>query len=95
VKPDICSSFSGCRPPTNYCRNCSHAHFEGRATIKGRLYRWEFNPVFGPLFSRRDQGECDWTPHARHPVWAAFQRWHDRKFRKANAAADLRRKETP
>jgi hypothetical protein len=85
VRPSICTSLSCGKPPQPHCRDCSHAIYRGKATLNRTRYRWEHNPQFGPLFSRRKAGECDWTPHGRHPVWIAFQRWHDRKFGKANA----------
>lgn len=84
VRPSICTSLRCGEPPQPHCRDCSHAIYRGKATLNRTTYRWEHNPQFGPLFSRRKVGECDWTPHARHPVWTAFQRWHDAKFGKAN-----------
>ena len=87
VAPSVCTSMSECQPPRRYCRECSHAIFKGAVTLRGVRYRWEHNPWFGPLFRHRRSGECDWEPHERHPVWAAFDRWHDRKFGKASKGA--------
>ena len=97
VRPSICTSTRCGEPPQPHCRDCSHAIYKGTATLSRTTYRWEHSPQFGPLFSRRKAGECDWTPGARHPVWIAFQRWHDRKFGKANTRLDRPEgaKETP
>jgi hypothetical protein len=91
VRPSICTSLRCGEPPQPHCRACSHAIYRGKATLNRTTYRWEHNPQFGPLFSRRQDGVCDWTPNGRHPVWIAFQRWHDAKFGKANAAGEVRR----
>jgi hypothetical protein len=80
VRPSICTSLSCGAPPRPHCRDCSHAIYEGRASVRGRVYRWEHTPRWGPLFSRKLTGECEWLPGARHPVWTAYERWHDRKF---------------
>ena len=85
VCPSICTSMQCGPPPKPHCRECSHAIYKGHAVIAGRVYRWEHSPQFGPLFSRARGGFCDWSPHGRHAVWAAFQKWHDRKFGKAGA----------
>ena len=79
VKPTICTSFSGCTPPQDYCIQCSHAIYAGRGRGKsGRWYRWEHGPMWGPMFWRK--GKFDWIPHFRHEAWKAFGMWHDRKF---------------
>ena len=85
VRPWICTSTRCGEPPQPHCRDCSHAIYRGKATLNRTTYRWEHSPQFGPLFSRRAAGECDWIPHGRHPVWICFQRWHDKKFGKANS----------
>jgi len=82
LTPDICTGTCATMPQY-HCRECSHAIFFGKAVVNGIKYRWEHCPRFGPLFSRKKDGECDWTPHQRHPVWKAFQKWHDRKFGRA------------
>ena len=79
LNPDICTSIS-CDPPQEHCRECSHAIYKGSCRIDGRRYIWEHSPMFGPLFSRAGKTECGWTPHPRHPVWKAFERWHDWRF---------------
>jgi hypothetical protein len=71
--PYLCNSFGGCNPPQTYCIRCSHATFRGQATIKGKRYRWEYEPYCGPAFERR--GEFNWHPNPHHPVWAAFEKW--------------------
>lgn len=80
--PSVCTSGSCGEPPQPHCRDCSHAIFEHRVMIGDNVYRWEYSPQHGPLFSRKGTGECDWTPNARHKVWKVFQAWHDRTFPK-------------
>ncbi len=68
----ICSSLSNCRGGN--CSHCSHANYYG----EGGGYRWEFSPMFGPLFLKKD-GE----PLKRQPLtgkaWDAFMEWHARQ----------------
>ena len=76
---DICTSLTGCRP-CDYCRKCSHSltFGEGRDT-GGRLWKWEFNPWFGPLFLRADGEPLKRQPIAEnHPAWAPFEAWQKR-----------------
>jgi hypothetical protein len=73
-EPTVCTSM-GCRPPQSYCPNCSHAIYEGAATINDREYRWQHSPQFGPLFWRRMTCKYDWTPHISHPIWRAYEAW--------------------
>jgi len=74
--PDTCTSVQCGSYPCGYCAKCSHAWFEGSSVDGvGRLWRWEFNPITGPLFLRKD-GE----PLARQPIdgpaYQAFAAWH-------------------
>lgn len=82
LKPEICTSGSGCEPPQEHCRECSHAVFVARMKAGGRIYRLEYSPRFGPEFGRAGQKKVDtrWLPRSGHPVWKAFAEWHKRKF---------------
>ncbi len=84
LKPEICTSMSGCRPPQDHCRECSHAIFTAILNARGRKYALEFNPQHGPDFGRAGQKYTDtgWTPGPEHPVWPAFWNWFAKKFSK-------------
>lgn len=71
-----CNTHNG-----HYCPECSHANYTGETVIAGRKYTWDFNARFGPLFACKELGKKDWNPHARHEVWARFEKWH-KKFQK-------------
>lgn len=78
--PDTCTSLQCASYPCAYCARCSHAIFEGSGTdATGKVWRWEFNPVRGPLFLRKD-GE----PLVRQPIagraYDVFQGWLDREL---------------
>ncbi len=71
----ICISY-GCQ----HCLQCSHAHYLGQGRDRnGKLWRWEFNPRFGPLFLRIDGEPIERQPiHETHPAWEPFMRWQKR-----------------
>ena len=74
MTPDACTSLH-CQGP---CENCqtSHAVFFGRGIDRnGKLWRWEFNYYFGPLFLRKDGEPMVNQPGGKHPAWSAFDRW--------------------
>ena len=55
------------------CRVCIPDVTTGAALVGRRVWRWEFDRRFGPIFVRAD-GE----PTKRRPtaaVWAAFDAW--------------------
>ena len=76
IKPDECSSLI-CYPPHDYCPDCSHAGYFGEGSdIKGKLWRWSFNPMFGPLFLRKDGEPVERQPmRENHPAWGPFEKW--------------------
>lgn len=47
----------------------------GEATIKGRVWKWEFHKYLGPTFLRKDGEPRVQQPGPKHPVWNAFYRW--------------------
>jgi hypothetical protein len=67
----ICSSLNNCLGGN--CSKCFHANYYG----EGNGYRWEFSPMFGPLFLKKN-GE----PLKRQPLtgkaWDAFGEWQEK-----------------
>jgi len=84
MTPSICTS-AHCSPPQKHCPQCSHAIYKGRVTVKGKVYRFEFTPMWGPMVWAKCKDDYDWTPNARHPFWNAFQMWYERNFKKGKA----------
>lgn len=42
----------------------------------GRLWRWEFSEMFGPLFVDKRGGPLKVQPmDERHPAWVPFEEW--------------------
>jgi hypothetical protein len=77
MKISHCSSLDCHNYNCDYCNSCSHAIYDGQGTDKtGKLWRWEDNPYFGPLFLRKD-GEPLANQPARynHPASDAFYGW--------------------
>ena len=80
MTPDICTSLS-CYPPHKYCAKCSHANFWGNGKDNnGRVWRWTFNPRFGPLFLRKDGTDMTRQPVEKSPAWDVFEGWYEGKF---------------
>lgn len=75
--PDICSSTI-CRPPNDHCHKCSHAHYEGAATINGKTYRFGYNPLYGVDFMTKNR--APFAVGVNHPVWDAWHEWYVRRF---------------
>ena len=73
----MCNSL-GC----DYCKKCSHACFKGQGSVNGKEWRWEFNPMFGPLFLRKNDVPLKNQPLKNHPVWKVFDEWHNNVFKK-------------
>ena len=73
----ICTSLNNCAGG-DYCARCSHARFEGEGRDKrGKLWRWEFSPQYGPLFLRTDGEPLVHQPiREDHPAWEPFEAWH-------------------
>lgn len=84
LKPEICTSMSGCKPPQDHCRECSHAIFTAMLEARGRKHLVEFNPQHGPEFGRAGESKVDsgWFPSRNHPVWYAFGKWFAKRFSK-------------
>ncbi|HDZ14874.1 hypothetical protein LCGC14_1109620 [marine sediment metagenome] len=85
MKPDHCTStdvaLSGsCKDFENgYCPKCSHALYFGEGKDRnGKLWRWEFNPMFGPEFLRKDGEFLAKQPvYENHPAWEPFEKWQE------------------
>jgi len=86
MKPDHCTSVraaltgEGCSDYGDYCRKCSHALYFGEGKDRnGKLWRWEFNPMFGPMFLRKDGEFLKQQPvYENHPAWEPFEKWQGR-----------------
>jgi len=72
-KPTICTSSHCDNLGCDYCPRCSHAIYRGSATIDRRKYEFEFEPMFGVNFKRKNK--YDWIPAQRHKAWKAFEKW--------------------
>ena len=76
MKPDACTSLR-CHKRCEYCFECSHALFYGEGKdSKGKIWMWEFNHRFGPLFLRKDGEPLINQPKSEsHLAWEAFETW--------------------
>ncbi len=80
--PDDCTSINAkCVPPVKYCRDCSHALFNGKIKVGKTTYLFEFSPQFGPRFVTKTGEERKKTPGEDHPFWVEFKKWHNEKFK--------------
>ncbi len=80
VMPDVCSSTM-CEPPKDHCRECSHALYLGEMRVSGLKWSFEFSPMFGVTFVRRDGTSRFHQPKEDSEVWVEWQRWYDDKFK--------------
>ena len=77
--PDECTSLMCSNYGCDYCAECSHAAFDGEGMdCNGRTWRWSFNPMFGPVFLCKDGEPMARQPGEFHPVWDAFNDWHEK-----------------
>lgn len=77
MDPDFCTSLLCNSLGSDYCQKCSHGTFVGSGTDKnGKVWRWTFNPRFGPLFVRKDGEPLTNQPIASwHRAWSPFEKW--------------------
>lgn len=76
MKPDICTSLTCSNQGSGYCKKCSHAMFFGEGVSpSGRKYRWEFNPMFGPLFVKTNGESLINQPSEKNKIWDVFAEW--------------------
>jgi len=69
-----CSSFHCANYHCDYCKKCSHANFFQEQEYNGKLYRWTFSPMWGPLFCNKDWNDCKCQPVSPYSVkWKAFE----------------------
>ena len=74
--PDSCSSMLCGGPPNPHCRECSHGQWNGEGKDKnGKVWTWEFNPMFGPMFVKKDGEPMARQPMEKHPAWGPFEAW--------------------
>ncbi len=84
MKPDACSSTMCSNLGCDYCKECSHGTFLGEGQdAQGKIWRWEFSGMFGPLFVRKNGEPLKNQPVSKNDhAWEAFTPWHD-EFKKA------------
>ena len=82
LKPNDCTSLNCQSWGSDYCTECSHARFFGEGVSRtGRLWRWEFNPYFGPLFLTAKGEPMAYQPvDEDHQAWEPFEKWHKEFF---------------
>lgn len=67
--------------PMHSVHICCFAEAEGRATVRGKEWRWEFSKEFGPIFLRKNGEPLTNQPvSSRHPVWKAFEDWYEATY---------------
>ncbi len=76
MNPDYCSSITCDSYGCDYCSECSHATFLGRAKVGNVWWRWELRPYYGLEFLKADGEPRDRWPGENHPVWDAFDLWY-------------------
>lgn len=82
IIPAICTSTRCGDIGCNYCTSCSHAVFELRPKVNGKMYKAWFEPYYGFEFNRGGLNKRPfWSPNAKHPLWKAIKPWYAR-FRK-------------
>ena len=85
IKPTSCTSLNCTNDlDSDYCPECSHGRYEGEGRdSSGKLWKWEFNPYFGPLFLRKDGEPLISQPVGEdHIVWPVFEKWHNELLNK-------------
>jgi hypothetical protein len=89
MEPDVCTSLNCDNYGCDYCSKCSHSNFFGSGTdSSGKEWRWTFNPIFGPLFLRKDGSDMKRQPSEKSKAWEAFESWHNQRMeRTAKSAA--------
>ena len=90
MKPDICTSIMCSDLGADYCQQCSHGVYFGEGIDKnGKLWRWEFQAYYGPMFLKKDGEPLKNQPEREnHPAWEPFEVWlkkHNKKRFKREA----------
>ena len=83
MKPNQCTSIraaltgEGCTDYPTYCPKCSHALYVGQGKDKnGKLWRWQFSPMFGPDFLKKNGDFLKRQPAGEdHSAWGPFSEW--------------------
>jgi len=61
--------------PNNHCLGCSHAIYIGKVDLKGKVWTFEFRPMFGVFFTRKDGEIRSKQPNELHPIWQKWNIW--------------------
>jgi len=82
TEPYCCTSSLCNNLGCDYCKKCSHAIWRGQGRVKGKLYKWEFEPSMGGgvEFWNYATKKYDGFPGERDPAWTAFKKWHKFNF---------------
>jgi hypothetical protein len=70
----ICTSIRHCNAG-KHCITCSHCLIKGSATVNGKVWQWEYQPFYGPLFVGKRGEPLSRQPGSRNPVWPEFYKW--------------------
>jgi hypothetical protein len=75
-----CSSTSCTSLNCAYCPECSHSIYFGEGKDKnGKVWKWEFNSRFGPVFLKKDGQPLKNQPSEKNTIWPVFEKWHKNK----------------
>ena len=77
--PDDCTSTMCDDLGGEYCWECSHAIFNGRSKVNGKMYRWVFQPYYGVDFYKKNGDREVVYPGMKNPVWDRFGAWQKRR----------------
>jgi len=87
----LCNNIKNCNDKS-YCPECSHGIFFGKGDDKhGKVWRWEFTSLFGPLFVDKKGEPLKRQPiSSRHPAWKPFEAWHKgfQRYREHNRQSE-------
>lgn len=80
MEPSRCTSLI-CNPRESQCETCNNSHtifFGSGIDSTGKIWKWTFNYMFGPLFLRKDDEPLINQPIEKNPVWDMFDEWFTR-----------------
>ena len=80
LNEDYCTSLNCKSWGSEYCSRCSHYLKYGLGEdVDGTTWRWEFNPMFGPLFLDEEFEPLYDQPNEKSLCWDTFQKWYDER----------------
>jgi len=96
MKLEGCTSISCNNFNCDYCKRCSHAVYFGFGKDEfGKVWRWTFNSMFGPMFKDKKGDDILCQPEANSPAWVLFELWqyrfcHDKKHPLRNVLNNMK-----